>query len=1013
MPKWTFDQTLAIKADTGVYLVAAGAGSGKTAVLSERVKELISSGKAKISEFLILTFTNDAASEMKKRIYSKLKEDVGSPLCQKAADDIESSCISTFDALFYQMVQNYGVELGLGAGIAIDGNKILSLEKKKVLEKMKEERYLKGDPQWLSMVYRYCMKGDEYLSDKVLDILAKAQYAYDRDAWLDQALEMTYGQKHLQEVEDSYYNQIKANIDLMDELVNEILSSIEENPKTTAKLQDYMKGVNSALKGGLKGLFECEYPGRIPLLKNLDEYEKSLWERFGAANKFVRDALKAYPNIESFREALVSGKQDVAYLIEMAKELLKRMEEVSARSGLYDFADIALLDKKAVALDKVAREIRKKYRYVMVDEYQDTNNIQEAFLDALGIENRFMVGDAKQCIYAFRNANVSLFIDKKEKAQEGKNNINLITLKDNFRSRAEILEAINNLFLNAMSKELGGIDYDGSECLACGNPMYKGLDSETSSVKGYIIDSSSYVGPDPYAQWLANDIIEKLKEGYPVFDRKENRFRPCQPKDFAILLATKERFNAIKRALEKKRIPCFVQGDAPIVEMDEAMLVTSICKMYTSLRDHKETTLRHAYVSIKRSFLYMESDQKIYEDVTSGAYKQDKLILEAKKHMDEVLNGTVSSAYAFIRDFYNLDEGILKKKKTRQSLTVLDGIGDMADCLDRLGHRFDDLASYIEDLKKYKADNMDFSTKEAGDAVTVTSIHKSKGLEYPIVYLTELEKAFNNADYAGEDFVDLNEGICLKSLTGCANPLASIIIKKRRKETKDERMRLLYVALTRAEQDIIFLRNDNRRHDMEVRPKINTFRDFLALGQFNDWTPSSLEDNGLIYEERHEIPDKIPMDFRKIEPEPLVEKEARPSKESLFYDQGALYYGRKLHRYMELIDFHDIDLGFIDDPHEKEKIEKAIALKPFIGISKAKVYKEYDYISEGSQEGIVDLLAVYEDHADIIDYKAKDIDDESYIRQVKAYMDHVQKAFGLPTKGYLVSLSQATYKVVE
>lgn len=1017
--KMNEEQFKAVNAQEGRYLVAAGAGSGKTAVLSERALKLIKDGKCTIDELLVLTFTNDAAKEMKSRIYSLLKKD-DSPLCQKAAEEIESASIMTFDALARAFVNEFGIEGDLGYGNATEVSDLLNLETRKILDTILEERYAKNDPMLLKLVYRHCNKDDNPITSYILLILDRASKRPDPALWLKTFCDDLYSDAFIKARAHEYQGRLLAEL----RKIYDDLQYIEDSD-VAEKTANAIDVVYKALSISLNDAFQ---QGVIPSVtyrakKGIErsEIDKESWERIRKRRILYNSLIEPYKNYDDFVKAIKENEEEIRYLFSLANEIFEQVLQRKRESGLYFFDDISLEASRLLDNKDVLKRVQSCYKFVMVDEYQDTSDTQIALLDKLAIPNIFMVGDAKQSIYRFRYANPKNFMDEKEMGINGKDGHNLLVLSKNYRSRESVLKIINAIFEKGMSIELGGIDYyGGKESLEFGNVSFSSTESSFHGYEIHRLEADSIVG-DATGEWIAADIYRKLTEGYRVKDKATGGLRNCSPNDFAILASSKKNFSSYKRILERYGIPCDVGEGEELTSKDDVMLISSLATFYLYLFATDEVgkgKRRHAYASIRKSYLHDDSDEEIYNALKDDQYLKEDFYLDAVKHHEEVTSSSVLSAYDFFFEHYHFLDRINRKSKVKASLTLLSSIRDQAISMDRLNYSFEDFATYFSNLKAMKLSSKDTGERRSGEAVKLFSIHKSKGLQYPIVYLPSLESRFNLKDSSGTWFLSPTYGAGIPN-KGPANPLLWLNKAMEKKASVDEEVRKFYVAATRAEELLVFVETSKKNKEGEekdfAKEEYSCYRNILARSGIDQGvkTENVIKIEGVRYTPEEKKSETLPLHFRRIEPQLKENKKASPSKKTLFDDSfEKRKYGLRMHRYMEILDFDQGDTSFISNKNERERIEKILKLPLFSEKKDRRTFKEYSYINEDGSNGIIDLMFVYADKVVIIDYKSSYIDDPAYISQVSQYCEKAKALFSLPVEGYLLSLHNAEAKKV-
>ena len=447
---WTLEQEQAINEEGKNIIVSAGAGSGKTAVLSERVIRKLKQ-KVNINELLILTFTNAAATEMKDRIRKKIKKD---PSLKEQLDYLEQAYITTFDSYALSVVKKYNYLLNIPKNIKPIDSIIINIKKKQILNDILENLYKEKNEKFLNLIDSFCTKNDDEITLAILKISSLLDKKYDKEEYLNNYIENYYN-------ENTINNNIKKytyNLIELEQEIENIFNELEQYIST-----DYYEKLASILNKifnpkNYNDLLQIKELPRLPNIpKDSPEEAKELKKQLTEKIKELKNKLK-YKDQEELKQGILKTKDYVEVLINIIKELDKQIVKYKQENNAYEFDDIAKMAIKVVKENpNIQEELKYTYNEIMVDEYQDTSDLQETFLKLIDNNNIYMVGDIKQSIYRFRNANPDIF---KQKYEDYKNKINgyKIDLVKNFRSRKEVLNNINEIFNLIMDKEIGGAD---------------------------------------------------------------------------------------------------------------------------------------------------------------------------------------------------------------------------------------------------------------------------------------------------------------------------------------------------------------------------------------------------------------------------------------------------------------------------------------------------------------------------------------------------------------------------
>ncbi len=502
MPEWTKEQKLAIDKEGSNIIVSAGAGSGKTAVLTERVIRKLKEGVS-IDELLILTFTEAAAKEMKDRIRRAI---VKNESLKKNLELIDSAYITTFDSYALSVVKKYYYLLNISPNIKICDENILFLKKSEILDDIFEDYYRENDELFIKLITDYTNKNDTFIKNNILSINNKLDSIINKEEFLDNYFS-NYTDEDIDKYISEYNNLLIRKINSIKNLIHSLSFFVENT--YIEKLNNELKNLlNSKTYNEVKTNCEIKLPS---LPRNSSEEAKAYKELI----KSMLDSVKklcTYENEEEIKSSIFKTKDYVKVVIDILKRLDNEIKEFKKENELYDFLDIELLAIKVLKENKeVAKSIKESLNEIMIDEYQDTNDIQEEFISYISNNNVYMVGDIKQSIYRFRNANPYIFKSKYDSYKDG--NGFKIDLNKNFRSREEVLDGINKIFSKIMDDSIGGASYIDSHQMIFGNLDYnnngKVNQNNNLDIYNYTFDKESGFSKEEYEAFIvANDIKE-------------------------------------------------------------------------------------------------------------------------------------------------------------------------------------------------------------------------------------------------------------------------------------------------------------------------------------------------------------------------------------------------------------------------------------------------------------------------------------------------------------------------
>ncbi len=1027
MPKWTNEQMEAIHKSGTNIIVSAGAGSGKTAVLTERVIEKLKQG-IKINELLILTFTNAAAGEMKDRIRRKISEHT--ELIENL-DYLDSAYITTFDSFTLSLVKKYNYILNVSSNLNIIDAGIIKIIKEEYLDKIFDEMYLSNNSKFLKLIDDFCVKNDKVLKKSILKIYNSLELKSDRLEYLD-----NYIENYLTE------DKIKEYINEYNKLIKEELLAIESNLDyiSESDYYDYYEELHNALNSLLKCKTYNEVFNKInitmPRRPRGSDDIKIYKDNIDASLKIIKGYLR-FNNEEEIREIFKYSKDYIEIIIEIIKELIEKVNEYKQEYDLYEFTDIELMAIKLLKENKnIREEIKYYYKEICVDEYQDTNDLQEEFIKLIENNNVYMVGDIKQSIYGFRNANPSIFKEKYDNYSNLNGGIKIDLLK-NFRSRSNVLKGINDIFSLIMDDTFGGADYIKSHQMVFGNTNY---DEKYNVEQNYDLEIYNYNYEDKLftkeeieSFIIAKDIKNKVNNKYEVIDKNTFVLRPCTYNDFCIIMDRGTSFKTYYKIFEYLGIPLQICEDKKLTSEIDIMLIHNILGFILRIKDNNfDVSFKYYFMSIARSHLFSYSDDKIFKIIKNNAYKDTdiyEICKEISKDID-ILN-SYEIIDRIIKDFKYYEKSILVGN-VEETIIRVNNIYDIAKNISNIGYTpymFKDyLNKMIENGNELKYKDSSINT----NSVKIMNIHKSKGLEFPVCYFSGYYKEFNTMDIKDRFIYDNTYGIITPFFKeGIGTSILKDLVKdKYFKDNISEQIRLFYVALTRAKEKMIIVTNlrseenyTSKVVDYSIRRKYNSFLSMLnsingnlkgyikninldLVGLTKDYVYGSNKSNS-INNDNNKL---IKFNTINIKQENIVEKHASKEINNIIKKEELelLEYGTKMHEIFENADFIKLD----NNKEYKDKIEKFV--KRLNINENTLVYKEHEFIFEDNNttyHGIIDLVLI-SDNIKIVDYKLKNIDDPKYVEQLKVYYKYLNSLFNKDIKLYLYSIIEDKLKEI-
>lgn len=1024
---WTNEQKEAIYTEGTNIIVSAGAGSGKTAVLTERVLEKVKKGIS-VDNLLILTFTKMAAKEMKERIGDKLKkEGLTSELAK-----LDTADITTFDAYALSLVKKYHYYLNVSKDINIIDGSVIALYKRKILKDIFEELYEENNHEFIDFIQEYCIKDDKDIFEFILNINSKLDLKTNKREYLDNYINTVYDEVKIDNDIDNY---IKVILKLISN-INDYLEYIDDDDYL-AKLYDVISPLLSAKSyDDIKSNISI----KLPILRGASDITREYRDKIKSTIDEIKK-LTTYDSYDDIKRGILSTKGNAKVIIDIIKKLDDITYNYKVKYNSYEYSDISALAIKLVRDNKEIREeIKNNLNEILIDEYQDTNDVQEEFISYISNNNVYMVGDIKQSIYRFRNANPYIF---KNKYDSYSNNIGgiKIDLNKNFRSREEVINNINLLFDRIMDNDIGGADYSLSHRMIYGNLMYKGdgdnKEDNNFSVYNYLNDTT-FKNNEVEAFIIADDIKNKINSGYRAFGKDTNGVRKIKYSDFAILLDSSKSFDLYKKILEYNGIPTSIVKSVNLTDGEVVLVIKNIISFIIKINDNKiDNEFKKLFISIGRSFLFNTDDNVLFDYFLNNNFKDSdiyKISYNITKRLDTISLEEIIDLIVDNFDFYNK---LFLLGDYNANILRIQKLKEITNSLINLDYDIYDYQKYLDDIISNNL-KLEYSVNDnSTDTVKIMTIHASKGLEFGVCYYGELYNRFNNSDAISKYSYDNKYGIILpyKDKFLYNTIYHNLSYRDYVMENISERIRLFYVALTRAKEKMIFILPSNTKEnnksigdiiDNSIRGKYNSFasimyslesitKDYYKNIDINDINLSkdyNMISNNNYKEHLKLINDKIEVNTTCI-PSSIKENKTFSKKDIHIVtkeEEDKLLYGRLIHELFECTDFNNLD-NLSDN--NKKIIERFLEK---VDISHANIYKEYEFIYDEDNttyHGIIDLMLEYQDNIKIIDYKLKNINDDAYIKQLTGYKNYIEKLFNKKTSIYLYSITLNTLEEIK
>ena len=968
--KFTPEQQRVIELHNSNILVSAAAGSGKTAVLVERIIRMICDGEhpADIDRLLIVTFTNAAAAEMRERIaagiIARLEADPGNEHIQKQSALLHNAQITTIDSFSLFLIRNHFNEIGLDPDFRVADEGEIKLLQQEVLAQLLEDAYAgqfvpEAPEQFHACVEYFCPGGRESVLEQHILNLSRYAGSFPWPAeWLEER-KNDYAAGDMEALVHSDYGQYLT--ERVNRTVEGCLEKLRE-VKRLCELPDgpYMYGeLTEAEIEQLERLTSCkdleEQAAKVPAVtfarlpsKKDDSVDPAKRELAKAIRNSVKDTLSDLS--ESYFKtplelAVEQGKacrEPLRMLLDLVLEFDRRLLATKQERHLIDFSDMEhyalqiLLKREkveetgSIGTDRaktkyrivpsdVAMEYRQYFQEILIDEYQDSNLVQEYLLSAISGEeegryNRFMVGDVKQSIYKFRLARPELFLEKYDTYQET-GDLCRIDLAKNFRSRIQVVDAVNDVFSRIMSREIGGIAYDdkaalypgavypaqedpayGSELLLIRKPE-KGEREESGIGEQHAEGAGVLVDYDNVRQLEALAIaarIKQLKGSLKVMEKSTGELRPVRYSDMVILLRTTSGWDEeFKKILEQQGIPVYITSktgyfgalevqellqflrvldnprqDIPLFGVMQSVFggftQEEIAQIRSGGEGHsrKRMTLYEALKEVAQSGRTVEEGEEISAGESAG--EEAELSQKADTFLQRIGHYRDLTPFTSIRDllqrilddydYLNYVTALPAGSKRRANVEMLLTKASAFEKTSYFG--LFHFIRYMEQLEKYDVDYGEADTlDENADVVRIMSIHKSKGLEFPVVFVSGLSKRFNMQDANQSLIVDMDLGVAVDyvdSVRRIKNKTLrrTVLSAKMKEDNLAEELRVLYVALTRAREKLILTAVlDKADEKWELAQMTGqerlTYLDFCEAGSYMDFLLPILPQTGI------------------------------------------------------------------------------------------------------------------------------------------------------------------------
>lgn len=887
---FTENQQHAIDLTGTNLLISAAAGSGKTAVLVERILKQVINNNVNIDEFLVVTFTKLAASEMKEKIISQIQAKINDTCdkshLEKQLDLINFAKINTVHAFCFEIIREFFSELNIDPDFKIISGTEEKLIKENIMQSVISDFFEKNDfnaGEFINFITAVNKKNIEkemidlynfLLSySKPFDVISNSLCFHEKIlniTQIDELEQLIYGDDIKKNALDLISRSKKMALE-----AQAIISNFPESKNNFVISQDIElietleKSINNS---GYIQTFEliktCKFARMSPKGQVIEHFHNKI--------KNLRDKYKKIITEKAFYitpitidECILQSEtqiQNLNFINEIINDFHIRFEDFKKMKNVLVFSDaehkmIELLEKEAIC-----ESIKTRFREIMIDEYQDTNEIQDTIFSKLANENRFMVGDLKQSIYRFRFAEPSIFTEKLELYSDNKESKSSrkVCLNNNFRSKNDVITSVNTIFDRIMTRELGGVDYNNNEQQLVFSAPYFRDDTKKSEFLLVDIDkiNSKMNKQEIEGTVIADRISDLISSKIEIFDK--GNYRKIEYKDIVILMrAVSSKAYFYKKAIENAGIPVDFESDvSSVFNTPEILALLTFLKVIDNNLD------KNSLIAVLKSEIFGFSNNEILtiQNLTEHSFLQSmKFITEnpvisdvdnklrikcneilsflseiseyAKYHSVYFVLWKIISRFDIIAKFSLANFGEIRQKNIKMFLDFTETFGDDTS-----------LYEFIE-----TCDNIDSSTKLSQDtnsegAVKIMSIHKSKGLEFPVVIVADMAKKFNELDKRADIVKSSSFGVATRHVEENGfvkyTPVIRDLINIRNdRESISEEMRILYVALTRAKEKLILVASKTKLCTGEQSSVINNWiLDEGSVSSYLDWVaPSALK----------------------------------------------------------------------------------------------------------------------------------------------------------------------------
>ena len=872
-----------------------------------------------------------------------------------------------------------------------------------------------GNKDFNTLINDFCIKDDKNIKDFIIELSNKIDLIVDKENYINNYITNYYNEEYLNIIINKYQKIIKGKINELKNIYEEFTTYIDD--KLISKFDNYLSPLFNGESYDDYKLFTSKETIRITKIEENGIKTKELLKE---KIKEIQELLR-FKNIEEIKESIISSKKYINVIIEIINKLNNEVLKYKNAYQMYEFNDISHMAIEIVKNNlEIRLELKEYFQEIMIDEYQDTSSIQEEFINYISNNNVYMVGDIKQSIYRFRNANPYIFQKKYNQYSDNIDGIKIDLIK-NFRSRNEVLTNINEIFNLVMDNEIGDAEYLNGHNMVYGNTDYDIEDTKQNNnmeIYNYEInDDDEFSKEEKEIFIISEDIINKINNEYKIFDKKTKKLRPLKYSDICIITDRNKHLQLYKKILEYNGIPSIIYMDEDLTNDTVILIIKNLVDLVYHIKENiYDDKFRYLYTSVARSFIFEYKDNKIYDILTNQKYYHDKIISKCKNidisfPLPDIINNII--------DEFKIYEKLTILPDIEKNIVRINNLIDIANNINTLRYDISEFINYIDNVIELKLPIKYSSNTSSGNAIKIMNIHKSKGLEFSICYYTGMHNKFTIKELNSKNLFSNKYGIILPYIKD--NEMYDTILKDIYKndyyiEEISEKIRLLYVALTRAKEKIIIVTSLSEDKDTyshmvpyERRIKYRSFLDIISSISVIDKYVVKKEAK---YTHDYDIISSKEINSTKnnkiinkqilnIEYKELNAKHYSKESNKLMNIEGIkkMEYGTNIHETLEYANFKDTNNIYVSN------------LLKQIDNNYIKIYREYEFNyqkDDNSYTGIIDLMVEYKQSIYIIDYKLKNITDEEYKKQLNGYKEYIEKISNKNIHTFLYSIIDNT-----